>query len=173
MKAQLQAQLPTESTPAAPRRITGRQIFDICVLVVLAAVVYMAMGFNSQARMMPLAVSIPLLLLSIWQTVIDFTTSPKEKKKKAEAGGGDVAKREGGAGRVTGITGTLGTVGWILLIFVMIYLVGFAISSFLYTFLYMKVRSRMAWGISVGVSAGFLIFLYVVLIMALQVQLYD
>ncbi|MCL4486615.1 MAG: tripartite tricarboxylate transporter TctB family protein [Chloroflexi bacterium] len=164
MKAQLPSQLSGESTQGAPRRITGRQIFDLCVMAILAAIVYMALGFNSQARMMPLVVAVPSLLLSIWQTVLDFTAPPKVKKKKAEADGAKEAKKA---------SDSLIAFGWVLLAFVLIYLLGFTITTFLYPLLYMRVRSRMGWGISLGVSIGFVAFLYVVMVTLLQVQLYD
>lgn len=165
--------MSVESKSATSPRISARQVFDIALVLVLAGVVYTAMGYNSQARLMPLLVGVPVLVLAVLQTINDFRSQPKPKAGASQvADAVDIAQREGTA-RVTGLAGTLAVYGWVLLVFVMIYLIGFVATTFLYTLLFMKVRSRMGWGISLGVSAGFLAFMYLLMIMALQVQLYD
>ncbi len=55
----------------------------------------------------------------------------------------------------------------------MIYLVGFAISTFVYTLLYLKVRSNWNWRFSLAISAGAVACIYLGMIYALQVDLYE
>lgn len=62
---------------------------------------------------------------------------------------------------------------WVVGMFVSLYLFGFILTTFFYTFLSLKVRSRFSWISSLGVSAGCLAFLYGVLITALNVELYQ
>jgi hypothetical protein len=61
---------------------------------------------------------------------------------------------------------------WAISLFVAIYLFGFIITTFLFTFLALKVRSRFSWKSSIGVSLGCFAFLWIVMVYGLRVDLY-
>jgi predicted permease len=61
---------------------------------------------------------------------------------------------------------------WAISLFIALYLFGFIITTALYTFLSLKVRSHFSWRSSIGVSVGCLAFLYTVMIYGLRVDLY-
>lgn len=147
-------------------KISFRHIFNLSVVVLLALYVVTAMGYNRQARLMPLVISIPILILAVWHTVIDFSA---DRKKKT------VSVKEKAAALPAGSNGLKKEVAiylWVVFLFVSLYLIGFIATTFLFTFLSLKVRSRYSWKSSLGVSAGSLVFLYVLLIKGLQVDLY-
>ena len=147
-----------------------RHVFNLGVVVLLAFYVVTAFGYNSQARFMPLFIGIPVLILAIIQTILDFikyrnkTMSARKGKKPATleppATERAVDKKE------------LTVCIWVVSMFVSLYLIGFVATTFIYTFLSLKVRSRFSWKSSLGVSSGSLVFLYVVLIQGLHVSLY-
>jgi predicted secreted protein len=150
-------------------RITFRQIFSLIVTILLGIYTVTAMGYNTQARLMPLVVSMPIFLLSIWQTIHDFimtgrrTGMDQEERPAGESTSTPKAKLFKKELRVS---------LWVISVFVSLYLFGFILTTSLYTFLSLKVRSRMGWKPSLGVSIGCLAFLYMVMIYGLRVDLY-
>ncbi len=147
-------------------KITNRLFFTIGLVVVLAAYVSVATTYNYQARMMPLIIGVPVLLLAVSQLVLEFRESavpdkemPEEKAKEANAS----------AGRPHSIK----VYGWVLAIFCAIYLFGFVITTLAYPLLYIKFVGGRSWRLSAGISLGTLAFLYVVMINGLNVELYE
>ncbi len=146
-------------------KFSFRHVFNVGVVVIMAAVVVTALGYDPQTRLLPLIVSVPVLILAVILTVLEFRESMKEgheekKKDKGEEGGNRFRKE---------VVVSL----WIVAMFLSLYLFGFIATTFFFTFLSLKVRSGFSWTSSLGVSAGCLAFLYGVLITALNVELYD
>ena len=66
-------------------KFSFRHLFNVGVVVIMAAVVITALGYDSQTRLLPLIVSVPVLILSIILTVQEFLASgAKEEKKKGK-----------------------------------------------------------------------------------------
>ena len=150
-------------------KISFRHIFNLGVVVLLALYVVTAMGYNRQARLMPLVISIPILILAVWLTVLDFMAEGKSKHvagKKIPAVIDTPAEAEGVWKK------ELSVYMWVIFLFVSLYLIGFIATTFLFTFLSLKVRSGFSLKSSLGVSVGSLVFLYVLLIRGLHVDLY-
>ncbi len=149
-----------------------RHVFNIAVVVLLAIYIITAMGYNPTARLMPLVVSIPIFILAVLNMIGDFrkqgrrAVSPQISESRSEVSAQPTVGRESRRKELVIYL-------WVVSAFVSFYLLGFVISTFLYTFLCLKVRSRYPWGISLAVSAGCLIFLYVVMIYGLKVDLYQ
>jgi len=149
---------------------SSRHIFNLTVVALLGAYIATAMGYNSQARLMPLAVSFPIFLLSIWQTISDFRAS-HEKKEASDEKRGEPPKKQFSPGK--GLGEELNVFLWVVSLFVSLFLFGFIATTFLFTFISLKIRSRFGWRSSLGVSIGSLAFLYIVMISALRVDLYQ
>lgn len=150
-------------------RFSFRHIFNLIVLALLFMYVITAMGYNPQARLMPLAVSIPILILAAIQTIRDFrasrpTAGVPEKKGTSN---GDVKAPDKGRFKKE-----VNAFLWAISLFVALYLFGFILTTFLYTFLALKVRSRFSWKSSVGVSLGCFAFLWIVMVYGFRVDLY-
>ncbi|MEW6670127.1 MAG: tripartite tricarboxylate transporter TctB family protein [Thermodesulfobacteriota bacterium] len=150
-------------------KLSFRHIFNLSVVVLLAVYVITAMGYNRQARLMPLVISIPILILAIWQTVLDFTAERKFKEPPSKT---SARAPEAPAAAVGEVNKELRVYLWVIFMFVSLYLVGFIATTFLFTFLSLKVRSGFSLKSSLGVSVGSLAFLYVLLIRGLHVDLY-
>ena len=151
-------------------KITTRLLFTFGLVVFLAAFNLVALTFNYQARMMPLIIGVPVLLLAITQLVMEIrkatgavTAEPKAAPKETTE---ETAARPGRRRLAT-------TYGWVLAMMGLIYFLGFIITTFLYPLLYMKIVGGRSWKLSAGISLGALVFLYVVMINGLNVDLYD
>ncbi len=150
-------------------RFSFRHIFDLIVFVLLFLYVITAMGYNPQARLMPLVVSIPILILAAVQTIRDFrATLPTAgfPEKKGTANGDRKAPDKGRLKK------EVNAFLWAISLFVALYLFGFILTTFFYTFLALKVRSRFSWKSSVGVSAACFAFLWIVMVYGFRVDLY-
>jgi hypothetical protein len=148
-------------------KFSGRHLFNLVLVGILGAYVVIALGYNRQARMMPLMVSIPILILAIWQTVSDFRLSIR----RVSEGTDSIPKaQEPGTKRMAK---ELKVCLWVVAMFISLYLFGFILTTSFYTFLSLKVRSGFTWRSSLGVSIGCLAFLYLIMIYGLRVDLYQ
>ena len=143
-----------------------RHLFNVGVVVILALIVITALGYDRQTRMLPLIVSVPVLILAIALTISDLRESKGKASKKKEEDGKEEEKKGVFAKEVKVSI-------WTVAMFVSLYLFGFIATTFFYTFLWLKFHARYSWLSSLSVSGGSLAFLYIVLIYALNVQLYD
>ena len=149
-------------------RFSFRHLFNVGIVVIMAMIVITALGYDRQTRLLPLLVSVPVLILAVILTVMEFRESfrkPAHEEGKKDSAGG----KPGESVFAKEINVSL----WIVAMFVSLYLFGFIVTTFFYTFLSLKVRSRFSWFSSLAVSAGSLAFLYFVLIYALNVELYQ
>jgi hypothetical protein len=149
--------------------LSFRHVFDLIVVVLLGAYIVTAMGYNPQARLMPLVVSIPIFILAIIQTISDLRASrrrtPLQGKPDAPAGEVKATDKARFKREVNAFL-------WAISLFVALYLFGFVLTTFVYTFLALKVRSRFSWRSSIGVSIGCFAFLWIVMVFGLRVDLY-
>jgi hypothetical protein len=148
-------------------KFSFRHVFNLVVVVLLSIYVTTAMGYNPQARLMPLAVSVPILVLAVWQTIHDFKRKRGDKARTEETSSGHATSAPGGR-----FAKEWRVFAWIVGLFVSVYLFGFVFTTFVFTLLSLKVRSHFSWKASLGVSIGCLVFLRIVMIYGLQVDLY-
>ncbi len=148
-------------------KITFKLLFTLVIAIALISFVAVSTTFNSQARMMPLIIGVPVLLLALWQLFLEIRQAAEGKEEKNR----EEKPKEGPAAQ--GHRHSLTVYAWVLAMFGAIYLVGFVITTFFYPLLYMRIVGRRSWRMSAGISLGALAFLYVVMILGLQVELYD
>jgi hypothetical protein len=147
-------------------KLSFRHLFNVGVVIIMAMIVITALGYDSTTRLLPLMVSIPVLIMAVILTIKEFLAElrkgPHKKmdNEEGEEAGKSVFAKE--------ITVSL----WIVAMFASLYLFGFIFTTFFFTFLSLKVRSRFSWLSSLSVSAGCLVFLYGVLVTALSLELH-
>ncbi len=142
-------------------------LFSLALTVVLIAFVAVSTTFNAQARMMPLIIGVPVLLLALaqlWLEVREAMERQDEARQQVQLPAEPA---------VQGHRHTLVIYGWVVAMFGAVYLVGFVITTFFYPLLYMRIVGHRSWRMSAGISLGALAFLYIVMILGLNVQLYD
>jgi hypothetical protein len=147
-------------------KFSFRLLFALFIASALVVFVAISTTFNSQARMMPLIIGVPVLLLALWQLFLEFRRAAEKGEKRKEE-----KPKEGPAAQEH--RHSLTVYGWVFAMFGAIYLVGFVITTFFYPLLYMRIVGHRSWRMSAGISLGALAFLYVVMILGLNVELYD
>lgn len=149
-------------------KVSSKHVFNGILVVLLTAYVATALGYNEQARMLPLIIGVPVWIMAIYQLAIDLWA---EFRNPAKGERGSQAVTVGPERGV--LWRSLREFLWVIGAFASLYLVGFCITTLVYTFLYLRLRSKHDWLISLGVPLGAMAFIYVVMIQALQVQLYE
>ena len=152
-------------------KFSFRHVFNIGAVVVLLIVVVMAMGYNKQAAMMPLLIGVPVLILAVAQMVVDFRAD--KRREGVVKNENAPAPDRTGEDTSTRLSKEVNVSLWVIGMFVSIYLVGFLVTTFLYTLLSLKVRSGYNWKISLGIAGGSWAFLYLLMVQLMEVDLYD
>ncbi len=155
-------------------KITTRLLFTLGLVMLLVAYVSTATTYNYQARMMPLIIGIPVLLLAAAQLVIEIRESAAQAKKSPGRSVAESKTREPQEAPIApDRRHKVKVYAWVLAVFAAIYLFGFVITTLAYPLLYMRFVGGRSWRLSAAVSLGALAFLYIVMIFGLNVQLYD
>ena len=141
--------------------------FTLALTVLLIAFVAISTTFNSQARMMPLIIGVPVMLLALAQLFVEVREAMRGKDETPQ----EVQVQAKPA--APGHRHTLVIYAWIAAMFGALYLVGFVVTTFFYPLLYMRFVGHRSWRLAAGISLGAFAFLYIVMIMGLQVDLYE
>lgn len=174
-------------------RLKGSTLFSLFLVLLFAMAIITAAGYNARARMAPLVISIPGLLLAVGWLVFELRTEGKAGKgEKRWDASGEVgvspagkrrmwlslarsAKNNPPAGSGPGSAGTwreLDPFFWLAVLLAMLYLFGFIVTIPLFTFLYLKVRSREGWPLSIILSLASWGILYALFAQVLHIALY-
>ena len=132
--------------------------FALALAAVFAVAAYMALAWSEIARLFPLAVAVPGLILALLAIVLPARTEPAGPDEE------ELPRRE--LVRRTAIT-----IAWILGFFAAVYLLGFLISIPLGAVAYMRIIGRERWGTTLGMAAGCWAFIYALFDRLLHVPL--
>lgn len=172
-------------------RRKGPILFSLLMTVVFAVAIVLALGYSYRARLAPLVLAVPGFALAAGRLVIElrldsaerrkeeFGASPDEKQVVLEGAGPSPAQGGGAAAQAAvagnGLAKTFSEVNvflWLALLMAMLYLLGFLVTIPLYLLLYLKVRSREGWPLSVIVSLVSWATLYFLFVRVLGMNLY-
>lgn len=133
----------------------GRILFGLFLIAVAAYAAYSASGWTFKAKLFPLSVSLPLIVLAAAQILLDLfgktetASGPAVELEFAADVPSDVVRR-----RVLGIF--LWITGFILLVL----LVGFPVAVPLFIFFYLSMQGRIGWPLSLTLTAVAWAFFY-------------
>ena len=116
-------------------RLSGAALFSLGLAMVGAYAVYAAMSWPAKAALFPLTMSIPLLALTVVQTVLELRTP---STGEAAAGG----RR------------AYAVFTWMGAFIVLVLLGGFPIAVPIFVFLYLVIQSREKVGLSIALAAA-------------------
>lgn len=136
--------------------------FFVCVF---AAMLVLVRGYPERAALVPEVIAVPGLLLSIVQFAVDL----RRTLALRAAAGGEVV--DGGSSPER--RAEFAMVGWIFAILVLILLLGFWVGIALYLPLYLRCHGREPWKVTVALTAGGWVCLYVVFQVLLKVPLFE
>jgi len=133
----------------------GRILFSLFLIAVAAYAVYSAWGWTFKARLFPLSVSIPLIVLAATQLLLDLFG-------KAETANGPSVELEFGADVAPDVARrrASGIFAWIVGFILIVLLLGFPLAVPLFIFFFLKLQSRVSWWQSATLTAGAWGFFY-------------
>jgi hypothetical protein len=115
-------------------RLSGGALFSLGLAAVAAYTVIAAWAWPLKAALFPLVMGIPLLLLSIWQLLLELRVAeppaPTDRRR------------------------TLATFAWMAAFVVLVLLAGFPIAVPLFVFSYLMVQGSAGWGLSIALTAA-------------------
>ncbi len=165
-------------------RVTERAIFTLVLLAFVALIFYITLGLGPVARLVPLRVAVVTLVLILFQSLLDVLprlaqrihiieqTDPlKTGQIKGVAKSPARSNSHQGAARFPTLTREVGVFLWILMIPAAIYLFGFLMAVPLYMFLFLKVRSREGYLVSIAAAIGLMCLLYGIFDILLSIRL--
>ncbi len=160
-------------------RIVGRRLFTLTLFAVAALILYATTRLSEVGRLVPLAVLVPTLGLLLVQLCLDLAPGFVQKhsllERKDVFGVEQIRKAAEESANSLPSRGRreLEVFAWVAFIAGLMYLVGSLIALPLFLLLYLKVRSKEGWVLSIGMAVTMLGFLYVVFVAVLDVRLHD
>ena len=145
-------------------KVRPQAIFSFLFVIFFIVFVYQALEWRMQARLYPMAIGIPMLVLAIIQVILDLKGV---ERKQTDAAPVDFQFAQT-VDPVLARKRTLTMFGWLLGFFIGIWLLGFTITIPLMVFTYLKLQSNEKWMISVILTAvawAFFYFLFVKLLL--------
>src|SRR5262245_61603726 len=137
---------------AAPsgRRLDGATAFNLALVLLFAVALWLSRGFDVRAGLFPWAITTAALVLAIAHTASELRT----RREPAGRGHGVERDDEAGETRKTAVI-----CGWILGMYVLIWLLGFSLATLVTSLLYLR-AARERWAISIGLSLVGFVFVY-------------
>lgn len=158
--------------------------FTLFLLLIFLIFVILAIGYNPTARVVPLIVGIPgvilcaILLSSYYIPAVDKRINTLKQKTFFEVEVGDEKKQQKNLQKSeeefkkTSLK-ELNMVAWIIGFLIGIYILGFIVAIPLFTFLFLKFREKESLRMSILVSAGSWAAIYTMFSLLLKAQLYS
>jgi uncharacterized integral membrane protein len=139
-----------------PRRLvnTWSVVFTVALMAVLALALWQSRKFNFRAGLFPWAIGFPLLGLTLLQFVREIRGKAGASSRK-EPSGEDAELPPSVAARRT-----RNMFAWIVVYFLAIWLLGFAIGGALCCFVQLKFASKEKWPITLMLTVGLWAFIY-------------
>ncbi len=145
-------------------KVRPQAIFSFFFVIFFIVFVYQALEWRMQARLYPMAIGIPMLILAIIQVILDLKGV---ERKQTDAAPVDFQFAQA-VDPVLARKRTFNIFAWLFGFFIGIWLLGFTITIPLMVFTYLKVQSNEKWMISIILTAvawAFFYFLFVKLLL--------
>jgi putative tricarboxylic transport membrane protein len=133
-------------------RLSYGALFSFGMIVVFAAALWPALSWPERARIFPIVIFGPLLVLSVANFIKDLRRRPWTESIKQ-------AIDEAGIDEATFRKRTREILGWVVVFFLALWLLGFPVGIPLATFVYLKLAARESWTTSILVTFGSWAFL--------------
>ena len=150
------------------KKLSPNSYFLIVVIIVMTVFFVASLGYDElQVKLMPLLMSGFTVLLSLIALVQDVRSESKDSMPTDEEG--DVIEDER---KSTPLSAYFKAFGWVAVLIVGIYFLGFIIATPVWMFAYLW-KDGTQWWKAVLYGVGLTAIIYVVFTMALQIQLYQ
>lgn len=162
-------------------RIGGKQLFSLGFVLLFVFLIYVSMGYNQLARLVPLVVLVPGLGFALLQFILDLReafSSDKPEGEKAPAATAATADDKPKEGKKEKLSPQekrrrefIG-VGWLLAFFVMIVFFGLVPAIPLFILVFMRFFGGESWRLSISFAVLCWAFVYVVFVWGLRNDMY-
>jgi small-conductance mechanosensitive channel len=143
----------------------GETIFSLILLAVFVIIVGLGMGYSKKARMLPLVLGIPgVVLTAVIVTrncIRTGKTIPQERSGDEQTGPEEASDQKK----------VLAMIGWVALLIGMIWVFGFVITIPVYMILFLKTKGE-KWLLTLCLAAGSWVFLYWIFAVTLKIILF-
>jgi TctA family transporter len=139
-----------EATAPSGSRIDGATAFNVALVMLFAVALWLSRGFDIRAGLFPWTITTAALALAIVHTASELRARREPVGHARDVERGDAA----GETRKTAVI-----CGWILGMYVLIWLLGFSLATLVTSLLYLR-RARERWAISIGLSLVSFVFVY-------------
>ena len=138
------------ATAASGWRLDPATAFNLALVLLFAVALWLSRGFDVRAGLFPWTITTAALVLAIVHTASELRT------RREPAGRGHDAEPDEAAGETRK---TAVICGWILGMYVLIWLLGFSLAALVTSLLYLR-AARERWAISIGLSLVGFVFVY-------------
>ncbi len=152
-------------------KINGRLLFSLGLVLLLAFLIYVSMGYNQLARLVPLVVLVPGLIAALIQFGLEIRAAFAPKKE----GSAEESSDEGTSAKLhpqEKFRRELVGIGWLLAFFVMIAVLGQVIAIPLFVLIFMRFFGRESWRLSIAFAVLCWAFAYGIFVWGLRNELY-
>lgn len=150
--------------------LTGKVLTTLVMLLIFTTMTLLALDFTPKARLMPLLVGIPAVLLALVQLIMDYRSAVADLSKPAAEG---TIAAPADKKVHTGSQGETQMFIWIFLFFLGILLFGFVYASpvLVFSFLYFGSKESMKISLVSAIATGAVI--YITFIKSFQIALFN
>ena len=160
--------------------LNDRTLFTLGVFILVLAFLVLSLDYRPRARLVPVIIAVPTLLLTLLQLLIDMIpavgrrfsflqdydlfgidTSRAAEPSEESRPSSSIYRRE------------LNFAAWLLLLMALIYFLGYLVAIPLFLISFMRLRSSESWRMTLSITAVTWTFVYVVFIVVMGAPLHE
>lgn len=161
-------------------RLNDRTFFTLAVFVLVLGFLVLSLDYQPRARLVPLIIAVPTLLLTLLQLLIDMVPAVARRFSfllEYDLFGIDT-RRAAEPSEETGSSSAvyrreLNFAAWLLLLMALIYFLGYLVAIPLFLILFLRLRSSESWPMTLSITAVTWAFVYVVFIVVMGAPLHE
>ena len=161
-------------------RLNDRTLFTLAVFALVLVFLVLSLDYQPRARLVPLIIAVPTLLLTLLQLLIDMVPAVSRRfsfLQEYDLFGFDTG-RAAEPSEKTGPSPNvyrreLNFASWLLLLMALIYFLGYLVAIPLFLILFLRLRSSESWLMTLSITAVTWAFVYVVFIVIMGAPLHQ
>ena len=161
-------------------KLNDRTLFTLGVFAVVLVFLVLSLDYQPRARLVPLIIAIPTLLLTLLQLLIDMIPAVGRRFSFLQEydlfgidTGRAVAPSEESRSSGTVFRRELNFAAWLLLLMALIYFLGYLVAIPLFLVLFLRLRSSESWFMTLSITAVTWAFVYLVFIVVMGAPLHE
>ena len=158
--------LPVSTEPEEKygKILQGKTLFASLFFLLFALGLYFSLEWSAQERLYPTLIIIPGLVMSVWSFWSQLKKTDSEDKSEEPAGGIEAARKVLPENERAMIL-------WVILFFAMLIIVGYWVTTAVFTAVYMALYGREHWRIIAIYTAGLWVLVYLLFTWGVQISL--